>query len=314
MKSSIILTSGLQGSTIMRLMVLLCCLIATPICQARLSVFTCEPEWASLVNEIAANQVDTFSATTAFQDPHYIQARPSLIARLRKADLLVCTGADLEVGWLPLLLRRAANSKLRTGQPGYFMASDHVRKLEVPARIDRSDGDTHPQGNPHVHLDPRNITRISKALSAVLVGLDPENRDAYTEALETFTTRWNAASTGWREKARPLKGQAVITHHRSFSYFLNWLGLVLIDTIEPMPGISPSSSHLSQLLQKINTEKPAFVLRTPFTDPKPSEWLADKTGITTAELPYTVGDSHSATNLFELFENSIDMLIETHEY
>jgi len=290
------------------------CLIIANACQAKLSVFTCEPEWASLVREISADELNVFSATTAFQDPHHLQARPSLIARVRRADLLVCTGADLEVGWLPLLLRRAGNTKLRNGLPGYFMAADYVRKLEIPTRIDRADGDIHPQGNPHIHLDPRNITRISKALSAVLIQLDPKNEDSYARALESFLEKWSKAGTSWRNKTERLKGIKVVSHHRSFSYFINWSGMSLLDTIEPKPGISPSSSHLSELLQKINTENPAFVLRTPFADPKPSEWLADKTGITAVGLPYTVGDNHSATDLFQLYEISLNMLLDYVEH
>lgn len=281
--------------------------------QAAISVFTCEPEWASLVKEITANRAEIYSATTPFQDPHHLQARPSLIARIRNADLLVCTGADLEVGWLPLLLKRAGNSKLRPGEPGYFLASDHVRKLEIPTRIDRSEGDIHPQGNPHVHLDPRNVARISTALSAVIIRLDPDNRETYVKALESFTARWRAAQVTWRKQARSLKGKGVITHHRSFSYLVNWLGMSLIDTIEPKPGISPSSAHMSKLLASIEAASPTFILRTPFADPKPSNWLSGRTSIPALVLPYTVGEDHTATDLFQLFETSIGLLVSADE-
>ena len=138
--------------------------LAATSAASALNVFVCEPEWGSLVQELAGNMAETTVATTAFQDPHRLQARPSLIAAVRRADLIVCTGADLEIGWLPLLLRRAGNARIQVGNPGYFLAADFVRRIEIPASIDRAQGDVHPQGNPHIHLSPRNIERVADAL------------------------------------------------------------------------------------------------------------------------------------------------------
>ena len=277
--------------------------------RADLVIFSCEPEWAQLIREIAGDDMNTFSATTPFQDPHRLQARPSLIARIRQADLLVCTGADLEIGWLPMLLRRAGNSRIQPGQPGYFITSDYVRKLEIPARIDRAEGDIHPQGNPHVHLDPRNLLRIAEPLAERLAQLDPAGADQYLAGHAKFAETFRAAIKRWRTKATPLKSTVVITHHRSYSYLVNWLGLEVIETIEPKPGIPPSSRHLTKLLQIIEVRQPRYILVTPYSNPKPAGWLSERTNVRVIQLPYTVGREHSAATLFELFDTTINLLL-----
>ena len=277
--------------------------------SAELVVFTCEPEWAELIREIAGDDMNTFSATTARQDPHRLQARPSLIARVRQADLLVCTGADLEVGWLPLLLRRAGNPRLLPGQPGHFIASDHVRKLEIPSRIDRAGGDIHPQGNPHVHLDPRNLLRIADPLARRLAQLDPARADHNLAGLARFKETFRAHIKTWREKAMPLKSMVIITHHRSYSYLVNWLGIEVLDTIEPKPGIPPSSSHLTKLLRLMEARAPKYILVTPYSNPKPASWLSERTDVAVIELPYSVGREHTAATLFDLFDTSINLLL-----
>ena len=160
-------------------------IMATP-AMAALNVFACEPEWASLVKELGGERVKAYSATTAFQDPHHIQARPSLIAKVRRADLLVCSGAELEVGWLPLLQRQASNAKVLPNSLGYFEASAVVERLDIPVKVDRSMGDVHAAGNPHVHLDPRRIQTISKALKHRLTQIDPEGKDQYQQRYENF--------------------------------------------------------------------------------------------------------------------------------
>lgn len=147
--------------------------------QAAVKIFACEPEWGALAQELGGNLVDVTVATTALQDPHHIQARPSLIARARNADLVVCTGAELEIGWLPILLQQSGNAKVQAGQPGNFAAADHVRKLEIPGQIDRSQGDVHATGNPHIHTDPRNIAKVATALGLRLAQIDPGHASQY---------------------------------------------------------------------------------------------------------------------------------------
>ena len=273
-----------------------------------LEVFACEPEWGALVSELAGEQARVTVALTAFQDPHRLQARPSLIASTRRADLVICTGAELEVGWLPLLLRRSGNPNVRPGAPGYFLAADYVRKLEVPTRLDRSQGDIHPQGNPHVHLNPHNITRIARKLAQRLAELDPMNADVYEQRLDDFVERWHAAIVVWENRARRLEGLIIVPHHRSFTYLADWLGLDVIATVEAKPGIPPSGAHLSRLLEKLNVVAPAAVVRTPYANEKPTTWLAERLDTPVLVLPYTIGGHEDVTDLFTLFDTTLTLL------
>ena len=275
-----------------------------------LNVFSCEPEWAALVQELAGGGVNVTLATTAFQDPHMLQARPSLIAGARNADLLVCTGADLEIGWLPLLLRRAGNPDIQPGSPGHFLAADYVRRIEIPANIDRSQGDVHPQGNPHIHLHPRNIERVAEALVDRLAQLDPDNAATYRANAEDFLQRWNDARDRWEERAQALAGMRIVSHHRSFSYLADWLDLDVVATLEPKPGIPPSGAQLSRLLEQLTPAPPAGIIRAPFENEKPALWLSDRLSIPVIEMAYTVGGDDDAADLFGLFEHTIATLEE----
>lgn len=275
-----------------------------------LDVFVCEPEWGSLVAEIAGADAEITVATTAFQDPHSLQARPSLIAAARNADLLVCSGADLEIGWLPLLLRRAGNADIQPGTPGHFLAADFVRRLEIPKSIDRSQGDVHPQGNPHLHLHPRSIERVAKALSDRLTELDPANAATYRANAADFLTRWNAATSAWEQQAANLVGMRLVSHHRSFSYLADWLGLDIVATLEAKPGIPPSGAQLAKLLEQLTPNPPVGILRAPFENEKPSSWLSQRLDILEIELPFTVGGNDASVDLFSLYENTLQMLQE----
>jgi zinc/manganese transport system substrate-binding protein len=278
-------------------------ILLLPAGASALEVFACEPEWASLVSELAGDDANVTVATTAFQDPHRLQAKPSLIAAIRKADLVVCTGADLEIGWLPLLLRRGGN-------PEIFMASDFVRKLEVPQVISRSQGDIHPQGNPHVHLDPRNIRRVAAALAEQLAEMDAKNAVAYNTRLADFQERWSDALATWDQRAMSLAGLEIASHHRSFSYLANWLGLDIVATIESKPGIPPSGAQLASLLERLNDNPPVVVIRTPYENEKPSLWLSERLSLPAIQLPYTISGNAAVTDLFTLFEETLRILEE----
>lgn len=273
-----------------------------------LNVFVCEPEWGALVAELAGDRAEITAGTTAYQDPHRLQARPSLIAGVRTADLLACTGADLEIGWLPLLLRRAGNAKVQQGRPGYFLAADYVRKVEVPTRIDRAQGDIHPQGNPHVHLDPRNIVRVAKALTERLVTVDPANAAEYENRLEDFLDRWEEAMDAWEVRGEALVGMRLASHHVSFSYLARWLDLDIVASLEPKPGIPPSGSYLAALLERLSPRPPVAVIRTPYANERPSHWLSERLEIDAVVLPYTVGGNEQSADLFGLFESTLEML------
>jgi len=279
-----------------------------PVSANALNVFSCEPEWAALVQELAGDKAKITQATTAFQDPHMLQARPSLIAGARNADLLICTGADLEIGWLPLLLRRAGNPAIQPGNPGHFMAADYVRRIEIPASVDRSQGDVHPQGNPHIHLHPRNIERVAKALADRLAELDAANAASYRANAEDFLQRWNEARERWEARAESLAGMRLVSHHRSFSYLADWLDLDIVATLEPKPGIPASGAQLSRLLEQLTPAPPAGIIRAQFENEKPAHWLSDRLSIPVIEMAYTVGGADEATDLFSLYEHTIATL------
>ena len=274
----------------------------------RLNVFACEPEWAALVDEIGGAHVKTVSATHARQDPHFIRARPSLIAAIRRADLVICSGGGLEVGWLPLLLQKAGNAQVQPGATGYLMAAEAVPVREVPEVVDRSHGDVHPEGNPHVHLDPYNILRVAEPLTRRLESLDAANAAVYRTRLADFSQRWQTHIVQWESRAVPLRGRRVIVHHRAWTYLIAWLELEELAALEPKPGIPPTTSHLEKLLLKVRQQSALAIVRTPYASAEPSEWLAEKTGIPAVMLPYTVGGDPEAGNLFALFDRTLALL------
>lgn len=289
-------------------LLLISLLFAAQTAHAALTVLACEPEWAALTQELAGDLVRVTAATTARQDPHHIEARPSLIARARNADLLVCTGAELEVGWLPLLQRESGNARIQTGRSGYFEAAEHVRLLEKSSHADRSQGDVHPGGNPHFQADPRNLLKVANALAQRLAQLDPVNAASYAARNQNFQKRMGEAIARWEKDAAGLRGVPVVVHHKSWSYLADWLGLKVVADLEPKPGIEPSVSSLAGLLDQLKRQPSKLILRTGYQSPKPSEWLAERAGIAAVELPYTVGGSAAAKDLFSLFDDTIAKL------
>ena len=269
--------------------------------QAKVNIFACEPEWGSLASEIGGNEVKIFNAISANQDPHYIRAKPSLIAKIRLADLLICSGADLEVGWLPILLQKASLD-LQPGKVGNLMASDFVQTIERPKAIDRSMGDLHPQGNPHIHLDPNNILKVAQEIKNRLLRIDSENSAIYEKNYKNFAQKWRVSIKKWQRTARSLKNVNVITHHKSFNYLLNWLQINELATLESKPGIAPNSKHLQSLLEKVRKNKVEFIIRTPYDNDDASNWLAKKSGLQELVLPYTVGGTKNSNDLFLLFD------------
>lgn len=277
---------------------------------AALNILACEPEWGALARELGGDKVSVRDATNAFQDPHRIEAKPSLIAQARKADLLVCTGSELEIGWLPLLLRQSGNPAIQPGKPGYFEAALLVKRLEVPTRMDRADGDVHAGGNPHIQTDPHNISLVADALARRLAEIDSANAAYYQQRQSDFAQRWQAAIKRWETQAAPLKGTAVVVQHRGFPYLSNWLGLQEVAALEPKPGIEPSSAHLASVVETLKQKPARMVLRAAYNHERPSRWLAERTAIKVVELPYTVGGSTQANDLFGLFDDTIHRLLE----
>jgi zinc/manganese transport system substrate-binding protein len=284
-------------------------IVAPYFSSASLRVFACEPEWASLAKEIGGEKVSTFSATHAQQNPHYIRARPSLIAKIRRADLLICSGAGLEVGWLPVLIQKAS-STLQPGRIGYISASDHVSILEVPTVVDRSLGDIHPEGNPHVHYHPDNIVKVANVICERLCQLDAEQAVYYQKRLEKFRQRWATAAAIWKEQSAALKGKSVVVYHKNFSYLINWLEMKQVGSLEPKPGLPPTASHLNQLLANAETNELSLIILTPYENNKAASWLSSRTGSTVVQLPYTIGGDEHSDDLFSLYERTISLLNE----
>lgn len=283
-------------------------LLATP-AQAALRIFACEPEWGALAQELGGSLVDVSVATNARQDPHQIQAKPSLIARARNADLVVCTGAELEIGWLPVLLQQSGNAKIQPGQPGNFAAADYVRKLEIPTQLDRSQGDVHAAGNPHIQTDPRNIAQVAVALTTRLQQVDAANAGQYAKAQVDFSQRWQQAMVRWSTRAAPLRGVPVVSQHKAFVYLYDWLGLKEVAVLEPKPGVEPTASHLQEVLSTLKATPARMVLYSAYQDPRPSEWLSKNAGIPVVKIPFTVGGTDGAKDLFGLFDDTVTRLL-----
>ena len=276
---------------------------------AAIKVLATTPDWAALTTELGGDKVNVYTATSAFQDVHRVDAKPSLVARARSADLVVATGADLEIGWLPVLLQDSGNTRIQPGAPGYFEAAPQVHLLEVPSAVDRAMGDIHPLGNPHVTLDPGNIAAIAKALSARLVLVDSANAAYYAARGEDFQKRWQQATARWNSEAAPLKGVPVVVIHRDQVYLCNWLGMRELAAIEPKPGVPPSAGYLAELVTKLSAAPPKMILRSAYNDPRAAEWLSQRIHAPVVLLPYTVGGTPEAKDLFGLFDDTITRLL-----
>jgi zinc/manganese transport system substrate-binding protein len=276
---------------------------------AALNILACEPEWGALAKELGGDKVSIYVATNAMQDPHHIQARPSLMARARNADLVVCTGAELEIGWLPLLQTQSGNSKIQTGQPGYFEASRYVAKLEVPQRVDRAQGDVHPGGNPHIQLSPYNIEKVAAALAERMAQLDSGDAAYYQARTKAFLDRWRQAITKWEKEAAPLKGMTIVAYHKNLSYLNAWLGMREIGELEPKPGLPPTTAHLSELLAQLAKTPAKAVVSAAYNDSRAGEWLAERAKIPAVTVPFTVGGTDKAQDLFSLYDDTLSRLL-----
>ena len=275
--------------------------------DSKVKIFACEPEWASLSEEIGGNLVDVYSATNEFQDPHYVKAKPSLIAKVRKADFLFCTGSSLEVGWLPVLLEKSGNSKIQPGQLGHFLATDSIDLKQKNVGADRSMGDVHPEGNPHIHLNPYYIAKVAKLFSERLQKIAPSKANTFKQNETSFLKKWNNTITSWETKAKSLQNMKIITYHATWFYLMDWLKIEVVDKIEIKPGIKPTAKHLKSLIDKAKSNSVKGIIRTPFDSAKSSKWLTKKTKIPNKVITYTVGKN--SKDLFSLFDNILKELL-----
>ena len=278
--------------------------------RAELNVFATVPEWGALALELGGDKVKIYTATNALQDPHHVEAKPSLIARARTADLVVSTGAELEVGWLPLVLQQAGNPKVQPGRPGYFEAAPFVPLLGKPTRLDRAEGDVHPGGDPHIQTDARNIARVAAPLAARLAEIDAPNAAYYQARLKSFSERWTASLAKWEREAAPLKGVAIVVQHKAFTYLIDWLGMKEIAALEPKPGLEPTTAHLASVLETLQKSPAKMVLRAAYQSDRASQWIAERGKLKAVTLPFTVGGTEGAKDLFGLFDDTVQRLLK----
>jgi zinc/manganese transport system substrate-binding protein len=278
--------------------------------SAALQVFACEPEWGALTTELAGDRARVFVATTGLQDPHRVQAKPSLIAAARRADLVVCSGAELEVGWLPPVLVQSGNDKIQLGKPGHLEVANYVPVIERPLFLDRSLGDLHPMGNPHLVYSPQNILLAAEELTKRLIEIDPPGASEYQSRLRSFTERWEAAMKKWEQEAAPLKGVPVIEHHKEITYLFRWIGMPVVGALEPKPGVEPTSAHLEGLLEQQKVHPAKLIVRGTYKSPDAADWLAERTHIPAVAVAATIGGTPQAKDLFSLYDDTISRLLQ----
>lgn len=275
---------------------------------AAFTVFACEPEWAALTR-VMLPDARVHVATHSAQDPHHIEARPALIAQLRQADLAVCTGASLEAGWLPKLLQRSGNAKVQD----VLFASDHVNMIDPqPGAIGTPwAGDVHAEGNPHVHLDPRNLLLVANALAARLQVQIPAQKTAIEQRRAAFEVRWKSQMTQWQQRAMPLRGRRVAAQHTTFGYLWDWLGIQQTADLEPKPGMAPTPGHLQRLLAGLQAKPPMAVVVAGYQDSRPGKWLTSQLGsnVPLLVLPATVSEDADADGLLRWMDSLLGSLL-----
>ncbi|QQR47190.1 zinc ABC transporter substrate-binding protein [Myxococcus xanthus] len=250
--------------------------VASP-ARADLNVVTTLPDLAALTKAVGGDHVKVQALALSSQDPHFVDAKPNLALALNRADLLIAVGLDLEIGWLPTLQVGARNPKILVGNPGYLVASQFVKLLEVPtAQVDRGQGDVHPGGNPHFLYDPRQALSVARAITDRLAQLDPKNAQAYRDNLATFTTELEKSRADWEKRLAPLRGQPVIAYHRTMAYLADWLGFDTITYLEPKPGIPPNPSHVASVLAQGRQRKARMVLMESYYPDTTARLVASK--------------------------------------
>lgn len=269
---------------------------------AHMNIAVSYPYIGAITKSIGGEHIKTVVLAKGNWDPHFVVPRPSLISKVRNADALIMNGAQLEIGWLPALLRRAANPKTNVGSESFLNLSNHVELINKPTTVDRAGGDIHPDGNPHFHLDPQNIIVLAKTIEKFLISIDSEHADIYQTNYENFSASWEKKMKVWREKMAPKKGMKVIQFHNNLAYFNKAYGLENIGTIEPLPGIPPSSRHIIKTIKLIKDKKPCCILHDVYHSTKTAEFIRDKTGIKIILMPHDIGALETIDDLTSLFD------------
>lgn len=286
-------------------LLLLCLLVPAYSFADRMQVVTTYPYIASITEQVGGDRVRVNALAGGQWDPHTIVPKPSFISKIRRADLLIINGGQLEIGWLPPLLNQANNPKVRTGSNGLLDLSGSVRLIDVPKSVSRAQGDIHPAGNPHFYLDPHNIPKLSQAITRKLAELDPQGAAVFEQNNKNFTENWNRKLAGWERALAPLRGTLVIEYHKNYDYLLRRYGIRLLGTIEPLPGIPPTSKHIEELEGLIRAGRPKFIFQDVYNPDGASKHLSQKFGIPLVRLPHDVGAVREAEGIFSMFDEII---------
>ena len=279
--------------------------------QGKLNVVATTEDLAAIVREVGGDRVTVEAIARGYQDPHFVEAKPSFILKLQKADVLVVVGRELEIGWLPPLVQQSRNAKIQPGAEGYVDASLQASILEMPTgQITRAMGDVHPLGNPHYWLDPENGKRVGKEIADKFSQLRPNDRAAFEQRLADFSSRLDAAEKKWLAAMAPYKGLKVVTYHRSFPNFAERFGLDIIGYVEPRPGIPPSPQHTLDLINEMKRQNVKIVMVEPYFDLKTPNSIGRETGAQVLVMPPSVGGTKDVTDYFKLFDYDINLLVD----
>ncbi len=283
-------------------------LFFTSAVEAKLKVVATYNYIADLVKKIGGDEVKVIALAKGYKDPHFVTPRPSFIAKMRQADLLIMNGGQLEIGWLPPIIRKANNPKINTGSKGLLDLFGFIEACDVPAEVSRAQGDVHPDGNPHYHLNPENILKISEAIKDKLIEADSLHADVYKVKFEKFASEWKVKMAEWKKELEPFKGKNVVQYHKNFCYFLYWAEINKLGTLEPVPGIPPTTRHILEMIDIIKNKGAEFIIHDVYHMKKPSRFVSNKTGVKLVILPHDIGAVNEATDIFSLFEEIVGRL------
>jgi zinc/manganese transport system substrate-binding protein len=275
---------------------------------AQIRVVATTPDLASVAREIGGDKVSVVALAKPTEDPHYVDAKPSHIVTLNRADALIEGGAELELGWLPPLLENSRNSKISAGAPGRIVASDGVKMLEIPTSFDRSKGDVHSLGNPHFMIDPVTVKIVARNIASHFEQIDPKNAATYNGNLTRFNAKLDAKYADWQKQLAPYRGARIVTYHKDFIYFADRFGLNIVDELEPKPGIAPSPAHLAQVIGKMKAGNAKVILVQPFQNRRTAETVARQTGATVLDTPEQPGAASNTNTYFDMMDNLVHTL------
>jgi len=299
-----------QGRLVLVLLAVILLAVSSPFAYAKkLSIVTATTDMAALAQEVGGDKVSVESIARGYQDPHFVEAKPSFLLKLRNADLLIVVGLQLEIGWLPPLITQSGNGRIQVGGNGYLDASQFAEILDIPTgTITRAMGDVHPLGNPHYWLDPDNGRRIAKGIAAKLGELDPPDSAYFQQRFQDFDKRLTAAEQKWDAVMKPYRGRKIVSYHNSLPNFARHFGLNVIGYVEPRPGIPPTPSHTIELIGLMKRENCKIIMVEPYFDLKTPNSVAEQTGAKVVQYMSSVGAEKNVNDYFQLFDYDLDLL------